>query len=376
MTIKPYRINIPKSQLDELHERLKNTRWPIATATSEDWSRGVPLPYLKKLADYWLHTFDWRKQEAWLNQYDQFVADVDGQSIHFFHAKSTNPDAMPLMLLHGWPGSGVEYIKLIDLLQDAFRVIIPTIPGFGLSTPVKDSWDVTKTTKAYDQIMRALGYESYGVCGGDIGGGIASALDQINPNITGVLGCTDIPAIIWFSGFTGVDQSKNPHLSEAQKKEVQTLLQNRQSGDGYLAIQTTRPQTIGYLLNDSPVGQLAWMIEKYKEWTGDGQKVPEKNIDLDQTLTNISLYWFTGSGAASADFLHNNTHAEIDWGATPHAPAGMTLFGTKPIGRLLMDPEKQMPYWVEHKEGGHFPGMEVPELLAADLRAFFRDKRE
>lgn len=335
----------------------------------------MPLSYLKKLADHWRYKFDWREQEARLNQYDQFMVEVDGQPIHFFYAKSKDADAMPLMLLHGWPGSGVEYVKLIDQLQDSFHIVIPTIPGFGLSTPVKDNWDVTKTTKAYDQIMRALGYESYGVCGGDIGGGIASALDQINPNITGVLGCTDIPAIIWFSSFTGTDQSKNPHLNEAQKKEVAALMQRRQAGDGYLAIQTTRPLTIGYALNDSPVGQLAWMIEKYKEWTGDGQKIPEKKLDMDQTLTNISLYWFTGSGAASADFLYNNTHAEINWGAVPHAPTGMVLFGAKPIGRLLMDPEKQMPYWAEHVEGGHFPAMETPELLADDIRAFFQGLR-
>lgn len=335
----------------------------------------MPLSYLKKLADYWQHKFDWRKQEAWLNQYDQFIATVDDQPIHFFHAKSTNPAAMPLMLLHGWPGSGVEYVKLLDLLKESFHVVIPTIPGFGLSAPVKDDWDVTKTTKAYDHIMRELGYNSYGVCGGDIGGGIASALDQINPNITGVLGCTDIPAIIWFSSFSGVDVTKNPHLSEAQKKEVQAMVQSRQAGDGYLAIQTTRPLTIGYALNDSPVAQLAWIIEKYKEWTGDPQEVPEKKLELDQALTNISLYWFNKSGAASADFLYNNTHAAIDWGAAPHAPTGMVLFGAKPIGRLLMDPEKQIPFWREHKEAGHFPAMETPELLASDLRAFFDDKR-
>lgn len=370
-TIKPYTLQIPQAEVDELKTRLSKARWPLVREASEDWARGVPLSYLKKLAEYWQHDFDWRAQEAWLNQYDQFIAEVDGQPIHFFHVKSHDENAMPLMLLHGWPGSGVEYVKLIDLLRDSFHIVIPTIPGFGLSSPVKDSWDVTKTTKAYDEIMRALGYESYGVCGGDIGGGIASALDQINPHITGVLGCTDIPAIIWFSSFTGVDQSQNPHLSDAQKKEVADLMKKRQEGDGYLAVQTTRPLTIGYSLNDSPVGQLAWMIEKYKEWTGDGTGIPDKNIDIDQALTNISLYWFTGSGAAAADFLYNNTHAEINWGAPPHAPAGMVLFGAKPIGRLLMDPGKQMPYWTEHKEGAHFPAMEVPELLAGDIRKFF-----
>lgn len=380
MHIKPYKIAIDQTQLDDLHNRLKATRWPEPFADDDNWERGVPPDYLKKLADHWLHKFDWRKQEAELNKYDQFVAEVDGQPIHFFHVKSKEPNARPLMLLHGWPSSGVEFIKMIGHLtdpgahggkaEDAFHVVIPTIPGFGLSTPVKDNWDVKRTSQAFDAIMRELGYESYGMSGTDIGGGIASTIDQLNPNITGILAYTDLMAVIWFSMLTG-DPSQSPKLSETQKKEVQTLMQKRKSGDGYLAIQTTRPLTIGYGLNDSPVGQLAWMIEKYKEWTGDDTQLPEKKLDIDHALTNISLYWFTGSGLTAANLLYNNAHAAPDWGGAPHAPTGMVAFNAHPLTRLLLDPQKQMPYWTEHKPGGHFPAMEVPELLAGDLRAFF-----
>lgn len=385
MRIKPYKISVPQSEVDELHSRLKHARWPHDIKGNDEWTRGVPLGYLKKLADHWHHKFDWRKQEAWLNQYDQFVAEIDGQPIHFFHVKSTEPNALPLMLLHGWPSSGVEFVKIIDQLtnpvtnggraEDAFHVVIPTTPGFGLSSPMSEHWDAQRTAAAYSQLMKELGYEKWGVHGGDVGSDIAGEINHIDKNLTGVHVSSDMPSIIWYAQFTGNDPTQNPKFSEAEKKDVQAIIQSGAEDNGYLEIQKTRPLTIGYSLVDSPLGQLAWIVEKFKMWTDTGKKLPDDTVDIDQMLTNISLYWFARSGASAADFLCTNLHAERDWSRPSFAPMGMAVFSAKSTARAMQDPEKQMAHWSEFKQGGHFPAMEVPELLTGDLRAFFHDLR-
>jgi pimeloyl-ACP methyl ester carboxylesterase len=384
MNIRPFRIAIPQEELKDLQERIKGTRWPNEI-TDSNWDRGVPLAYAKKLADYWLNEFDWRKQESWLNNYDQFIAEIDGQPIHFFHIRSNEESAMPLMLLHGWPSSNIEFIKLIDALvdpvthggkaEDAFHVILPTTPGFGLSSPVKEHWDAMRTAKAYRQLMKDLGYQKWGVHGGDVGSDIAGEINHIDQNLVGVHVSTDMPAILWYATFTGNDPMKNPNFSEAEKQALQILMQKGAEDGGYLEIQRTRPSTIGYLLNDSPIGQLTWIAEKFKFWTDAGEKLPEETIDLDQMLTNISLYWFTKSGASAADFLCTNLHAQRDWGRPSLAPMGMAVFSAKSAARALQDPEKQMSHWSEFQEGGHFPAMETPELLVGDLRKFFHQLR-
>ncbi|MGH2569269.1 MAG: epoxide hydrolase family protein [Bacteroidota bacterium] len=378
--IKPYNINIPRAQLDDLQKRLKNVRWPDEVQGS-GWERGVPLAYAKKLTDHWLHTFDWRAQEAKLNKYEQFIAEIDGQPIHFFHVKSKEKNALPLMLLHGWPSSSIEFINMIDLLtdpvahggksEDAFHVVLPTTPGFGLSSPMKEHWDAMRTARAYSELMKELGYKKWGVHGGDVGSDIAGEINYIDKNLAGVHVSTDMPSIIWYAGFTGNDPMKNPKLSEEEKKEIAALMQKGAEDGGYLEIQKTRPLTIGYSLVDSPVGLFMWIAEKFKMWTDGGEKLPEETIDLDQMLMNISLYWFTKSGASAADFLCTNLRAERDWSRPSFAPMGMAVFGAKSAARDMQDPEKQMPHWSEFKEGGHFPAMEVPQFLVGDLRKFF-----
>lgn len=385
MNIQPYEISISQTELDDLRERISSTRWPNEVQDS-GWERGVPLAYARKLADYWLQTFDWRKQEAWLNEYPQFMAEIDGQPIHFFHIKSKEEDALPLMLLHGWPSSNVEFVKMIDALVDpvayggntehAFHVILPTTPGFGLSSPMREHWDAMRTASAYSQLIKELGYEKWGVHGGDVGSDIAGEINHIDKNLVGVHVSTDMPAILWYASFTGNDPMKNPNFSEPEKAALKDLMQKRSEDGGYLEIQRTRPSTIGYLLNDSPVGQLAWIAEKFKFWTATGEMLPEETIDLDQMLTNISLYWFTRSGASAADFLSTNLHAQRDWSRPSFAPMGMAVFSAQPVARALQDPEGQLPHWSEFKEGGHFPAMEVPELLIGDLREFFRELRK
>jgi pimeloyl-ACP methyl ester carboxylesterase len=313
------------------------------------------------------------------------MVEIDGQPIHFFHVRSKEEHALPLMLLHGWPSSNVEFVNLIDALvdpvahggkaEDAFHLVLPTTPGFGLSSPMKEHWDAMRTAGAYSQLMKELGYEKWGVHGGDVGSDIAGEINHIDQNLVGVHVSTDMPTILWFATFTGNDPLKNPNFSEAEKQTLQELMQKRAEDGGYLEIQRTRPSTMGYLLNDSPVGQLTWIAEKFKFWTGAGDTLPEEAIDLDQMLTNISLYWFTRSGASAADFLCTNLHAQRDWGRASLAPMGMAVFGAKRAARALQDPEGQIPHWSEFQAGGHFPAMEVPELLIGDLRKFFHSSR-
>lgn len=384
MKISPFKIDISQKELKSLQERLKATRWPNAIENT-GWDRGVPIDYAKKLADYWLHKFDWRKQEAWLNQYDQFMAESDGQPIHFFHVRSKEKNALPLMLLHGWPSSNIEFVKMINALvdpvahgaqaEDAFHVVLPTTPGFGLSSPMKEHWDAMRTAKAYSQLIKDLGYEKWGVHGGDVGSDIAGEINHIDTNLIGVHVSTDMPAILWYATFTGNNPSNNPKFSEAEKETLQALIQKGGEDGGYLEIQRTRPSTIGYLLNDSPVGQLTWIAEKFKFWTDSGEKLPEETVDLDQMLTNVSLYWFTKSGSSAADFLCTNLHAQRDWSRPSLAPMGMAVFSAKSTARALQDPEKQLSHWSEFEKGGHFPAMEVPELLIGDLRKFFHTLR-
>jgi pimeloyl-ACP methyl ester carboxylesterase len=370
MIIKPFKINISQKEINDLYKRLNSTRLSD-TSQREDWSRGVPQAYLKKLTKYWISGFDWKKQEAKLNKIPQFTAEIDGQIIHFFHIKSKEKNAMPLLIAHGWPSSNIEFLKLIEPLSDSFDLVLPTTPGFGLSSPVVGNWDAVRTAKAYATLMRELGYSSYGAGGGDIGADIVGEINHIDKNLKAVYFWTDVQAIVAIAQFTGSDPSDNPKLSKEEKKEIKAFMERSSDGGGYLEIQKTRPFTIGYGLNDSPVAQLAWIVEKFKEWTGSGQDLPEKNIDIDQLLINISLYWFTKSGMSAANFIYDNMRSQRDWGAESFAPTGFGVFGANSAARKIMDPENQIKHWSEFKTGFHFPAMEVPELLVKDLRKFF-----
>lgn len=258
---------------------------------------------------------------------------------------------------------------------DAFHVIIPSIPGFGFSMPVQEiGWTTGRTARAFAQLMQRLGYEHYGTHGGDIGAGIAGSLNPIDPSgVVGVHVTSDPPTAVSFAMFTG-DPATNPALSEAEKSQIEAMKQTAADGMGYLQIQSTRPQTLGYALTDSPVGQLAWIVEKFKEWTDSTATLPEDAVDRDHLLTNISLYWFTRTGAAAAHALYESMHAQ-EWGEAGPAPTGFAVFGATPLARRLIDPEQQIRHWSEFARGGHFPAMEVPALLVADLQKFFRSLR-
>jgi pimeloyl-ACP methyl ester carboxylesterase len=384
-SIKPFKINVPQADLDDLQERLKRTRWPDELP-GIGWRRGVPLDYLKKLAEYWRAKYDWHKHVAKLNEFPQFTTDIEGQTIHFLHVPSPEPDALPLILIHSWPGSIVEFQRLIGPLTDprahggetadAFHVVVPSIPGFGFSTPVRETgWTTARTARAFAELMHRLGYEHYGAHGGDIGAGIAGSLSPIDPDrVAGVHISSDPPTTVSFAMFTG-DPAATPGLSEAEKERVEIMKQASMDGMGYLQLQTTRPQTLAYSLTDSPVGQLAWIAEKFKEWTDPAAELPEDAVDRDQLLTNISLYWFTRSGASAAHSIYESMHAQ-EWGEPGPAPTGFAVFGTDTITRRLMDPENKIEHWSEFDRGGHFPAMEVPDLLVGDIRKFFRPLRK
>jgi pimeloyl-ACP methyl ester carboxylesterase len=383
--IRPFRVAIPQADLDDLGERLARTRWPDELPDA-GWSRGVPLGYLEGLTAYWRDGYDWRAQESRLNGLPQFTTTVDGQTIHFLHAHSPEPDALPLLVLHGYPSSIVEFLEVIGPLTDprahggdpgdAFHVVAPSLPGFGFSTPVRaPGWEVARSTGAFAELMQRLGYQRYGAHGGDIGAGVAGILGATRPDrVVGIHTTADARSV----ALAGQYYPMPPDLAEADRARVEEEQRLWAEAKAYLDIQSTRPQTLAYGLTDSPAGQLAWIVEKFKEWTDEEAELPEDAVDRDLLLTNVSVYWFTRSGASAARFIYEGAHSGPDWSsppAGPPAPQGLAQFGGDDLLRRVMDPERRMGHWSRFDRGGHFPAMEVPELLVGDLRAFFRPLR-
>jgi len=384
VAVRPFRVEISDDDLNDLHNRLAQTRWPDQLPGT-GWSRGMPLAYLKGLAEYWRTGFDWRKHEARLNSFPQFTTEIDGQAIHFLHVRSPEPDALPLIISHGYPGSITESIEIIGPLTDprahgsdpadAFHIVASSIPGFGFSVPVREiGWDLPRITRAFAELMGRLGYERYGAQGGDIGAGITGMLASTQPDhVVGAHANTDLTAFILLGDEIPIDTSG---LSNAEQDHVTRLRQRFQpDAKGYLQLQSTRPQALAYALHDSPVAQLAWIVEKFKEWTNPAADLPEDAVDRDQLLTNVSIYWFTGSGATAANFLYESYHSEEGWVPPSDVPQGMAVFNSDPILRRLLDPGHEIAHWSEFERGGHFPAMEEPDLLVGDIRAFFRDLR-
>jgi pimeloyl-ACP methyl ester carboxylesterase len=383
--IQPFRIAVPDADLDDLRDRLARTRWPDELP-GVGWSQGVPLAYLRELAGWWRDGYDWRAQEAELNRLPQYTTTIDGQRIHFLHVRSPERDALPLLVTHGYPSTVVEFTRIAGPLTDprghggdpadAFHLVAPSLPGFGLSTPVEQpGWEVGRTTAAFAELMERLGYRRYGAHGGDIGAGVSGLLGATRPDrVVGTHTTSDARGV----ALAGVYFPVPEDLSDEDRARLAERQRLWADAKAYLDIQATRPQTLAYALTDSPVGQLAWIVEKFKEWTDDAAELPEDAVDRDQLLTNVSLYWFTRSGASAARFIYEGAHSGPDWGAPPSrppAPQGLALFGGDDLLRRVMDPEHRMAHWSEFERGGHFPAMEVPDLLVGDLREFFRGLR-
>jgi len=380
--ILPFHIDIPQTAIDDLNDRLARTRWP-SELPDIGWSRGVPVDYLKGLAEYWGAGYDWRAHETRLNAFPQFTTEIDGQTIHFLHVESPEPNATPLMLIHGWPGSFVEFIELIRPLTDpaayggdaadAFHLVIPSVPGMGFSTPLSEAgWTHSRIAKAFTELMSRLGYDRYGVQGGDIGAFEAPLMGQLDPErIIGV----HVNALVTFpSG----DPAELEGLTEAEQERLARFQNFEQDMSGYSAIQGTRPQTVAYGLADSPTGQLAWVVEKFKEWTDPSAALPEDAVDRDHMLTNVSIYWFSNTAGSSANLYYETYHDPSLFAPRERGtvPTGVAVSTTQDVAiRHLAERDHNVVRWTEFDKGGHFAAMENPEFLIEDVRAFFRGLR-
>jgi pimeloyl-ACP methyl ester carboxylesterase len=375
--IAPFRIDIPQADLDDLRDRLARTRWPDELP-GVGWDYGIPLEYVQELAEYWRTGYDWRVYERRLNEFSQFTTTIDGQRVHFLHVRSPEADAMPLIITHGWPGSIVEFVNIIGPLADprahgadpadAFHLVVPSIPGFGFSGPTGETgWNIYRIALAWDDLMHRLGYERYGAQGGDWGSAISRELGVAFPeHLVGVHLNMLFPQ----------GPSDLPDLTDEEKARLQALQKFLSTGSGYFAIQSTKPQTLAYGLTDSPAGQLAWITEKFGEWTDGG--LPDEAVDRDQLLTNVMLYWVTRTAGSSARLYYEAARSR-SWGppARSAAPTGVAVFPREiaPPVRRLAEMSNNIVHWSEFDRGGHFAAMEVPDLLTGDVRDFFRQLR-
>lgn len=390
-SVQPFRLDIPQSDLDDLHDRLDRTRWPDEIPGS-GWAYGVPTDYLRELVRHWRHVYDWRAAEARLNEWPQFTTTIDGANVHFAHVRSPEPDATPLIITHGWPGSIVEFLDVVGPLADpaahggdpadAFHVVVPSIPGFGLSGPTTEpGWEAGRVADAWAELMRRLGYERFGAQGGDWGAAISRELGRAHSERVMGVHLNLLP------GGQAATEPTPEQLDALSPEERERALASwrrwaawSRDGIGYYHQQATRPQTLAYGLTDSPVGQLAWIVEKFREWT-DSKELPEEAVDRNRMLTNVMLYWLTGTAGSSARIYYERAHARgrVAKPSEPSAaPTALALFPAEPQIPLRHKAERteNLVRWTEFDRGGHFAAMEEPDLLVADVRAFFRQLRE
>jgi pimeloyl-ACP methyl ester carboxylesterase len=370
-TIRPFRIDIPQADVDDLRDRLARTRWGTEIP-GQGWSRGVPVDYLKGLAAYWADGYSWREAEARLNELPQFLTEVDGQTLHFAHVRSSNPDATPLLITHDWPASFVLYLPVVEALSADFHVVIASTPGVGFSGPLTaPGWNTGRTAAAFNEIMARLDYDRYGVQGTGGGGWVAVEMGRQAP---------DHVIAVHVNGhitFPSDDPADFADLTPAEHERLQRLQEFRDDKMGFNVIQSTRPQTLAFGLHDSPVGQLAWIIEKFKEWTDPSAELPEDAVDRDLLLTNVSLYWFTGTAGSSANVYWEAAHDPSAWGPKEQStvPLGVAL-GVQDITiRRFAERDAPVTRWTDLPRGGNFLPAEEPELYVEDVRAFFADQQ-
>jgi pimeloyl-ACP methyl ester carboxylesterase len=365
--IRPFRIEVPQAEVDDLRDRLARTRWG-SEIPGQGWTRGVPVGYLRELARYWAESYDWRAAEARLNELPQFLTEVDGQTLHFAHVRSANPDALPLLISHDWPGSFALYLPVIEALRADFHVVLVSNPGVGFSGPLTAAgWSTAKSAAALNEIMRRLGYAKYGVQGTGGGAWIAVEMGRQAPDaIVGV-------HVNGHVTFPLGDPSDFDGLTEAEQGRLQRLQEFRDDKMGFNAIQSTRPQTLAFGLHDSPAGQLAWIIEKFQEWTDPTAQLPEDAIDRDLLLTNVSLYWFTGTAGSSANTYWEAAHDPSAWAPKEKSvvPLGVALAVTDITVRRYAERDAPVVHWTELPSGGNFLPAEQPKAYAEDVRAFF-----
>ncbi|HET7928760.1 MAG TPA: epoxide hydrolase [Actinomycetota bacterium] len=371
--IRSFRINVADAELEDLRDRLARTRWPDELPGVR-WSYGVAVDFVKEMTELWRTSFDWRKQEAGLNEFPQFTTTIDGTNVHFLHVRSPEPNAMPLILMHGWPGSVAEYLDVIGPLTDpvshggdaadAFDLVIPSIPGYGFSGPPNETgWDSARIAKAWDALMKRLGYERYGAHGGDLGALISRELGILKPQ--GLVGVHLLQIFAFPSG----DPEEMARMDEFEKEGMRNL-ENFDANSGYLKIHQTRPQTLAYGLTDSPAGQLAWNTELFAGFGGENVE----NLDRDRFLTHVSIYWFTATAGSSAREYYEDAKTGAGYREVPNeTPTGVSVFPYDFISvRAFAERSNNIVHWSQFDRGGHFAASDAPDLLTEDLRTFFR----
>jgi pimeloyl-ACP methyl ester carboxylesterase len=380
----PFRISFPQRDLDDLNARLDRTRWPDQLP-GVGWSYGIPLDHLRDLAHYWRHEYDWRAAEAGLNQWPQFTTVIDGATVHFAHIRSPEPGATPLLMVHGWPGSIVEFTEVAGPLSDprahggdpadAFHLVLASIPGFGLSGPTREpGWEAGRMAAALAELMRILGYDRYGTQGGDWGSAITREIGRTHPgNVIGV----HLNLVVGAAATTEPTAAELAALTPAERERTWASFRRSREWardrQGYADIQSTRPQTLAYALTDSPVGLLAWIAEKFHEWSDGG-------VDRDLLLTNVTLYWLTGTPNSAARVYYERAHSPhgdpaLEPSTAPTAVAVFPRDNFIPL-RHIAERTNAIVRWTEFDRGGHFAAMEEPTALVADIRAFFRQMKK
>jgi len=376
--IAPFTYHAPESALDDLRRRLAHARWP-ERETVTDWSQGVPLARLRALMEYWRTDYDWRRCEARLNGFNQYRTEIDGLDIHFLHVRSPHASALPMIITHGWPGSVIEFFKIIEPLtnpaadggqaQDAFHVVAPSLPGFGFSgKPAGPGWNADRIARAWAALMHRLGYDRYVAQGGDWGSVVTTEMARQQP--------AGLAAIHLNMPFVIPDPVPTEGLSAEERRAVEAYQRFLSDGFGYFLLQATRPQTIGYALTDSPVGQAAWIYEKFHAWT-DNDGDPEDALTRDEMLDTIMLYWLTETAASSARMYLENA----DVTGTPpviEIPVGCSIFPGEIVPAPRIWAERVYPdliHWNELDRGGHFAAFEQPALFTRELRDCFRSLR-
>jgi pimeloyl-ACP methyl ester carboxylesterase len=374
--INPFRIAVSDEDLADLQVRLSRTRWPEAECV-DDWSQGIPLAYVRELATYWAGEYDWRAREAALNRFDQFTTEIDDLDIHFIHQRSPHSDALPLIITHGWPGSVVEFHKVIEPLtnptayggrpEDAFHVVCPSLPGYGFSgKPSKAGWGISKIADAWETLMVRLGYRRYGAQGGDWGALVTKDIGRKRGHCIAIH--TNMP-------ISGPPNGGVADPTDEERRALDGLAHYQRWDAGYAKQQATRPQTVGYSLTDSPAGQLAWIIEKFWSWMDcDGH--PENVVSRDELLDNVMVYWATRSAASSARLYWENFRSS-GAAARVELPTGVAAFPQEIVRppRHWCEREYNVTWWTNMPRGGHFAAFEQPGLFVEDVRGFFATVR-
>jgi pimeloyl-ACP methyl ester carboxylesterase len=381
MTAERFSIQIPEDVLIDLKYRLDHIRWPDQLENAA-WERGTEKDYLQSLVSYWREQYDWRAQEAELNRLPQFRCTVDGVDVHFIHKRGSGPNPLPIILTHGWPDSFIRYKKMIPLLadparyggdpNDAFDVIVPSIPGFGFSgKPSVGGVNNSTVSELWAKLMtEELGYETFAAAGGDMGSGVTRYLAAIHPELLVGIHVTDIGIIRQL--MTAHDEASLSKEELQYKADVQKWIVEE---GGYISLQATKPQTLAYGLSDSPIGLAAWIVEKFRSWRDQDCEF-DKKFGNDELLTNIMIYWITNTIGSSAHRYFENTHSLPQLGRID-VPTGVALFPSDVLlpPREWAEKNLNIMRWTHMPRGGHFAAMEEPELLAEDIRAFFKKFR-